>query len=67
MSSKPRKGKGQVPVSSRQSKSRGPEKGTRLTLSNAAAISSFMVSALAALTALAGVLHHLLVWLVRML
>jgi hypothetical protein len=60
MSSKARKGKTCVPS---KSKSRAPRKRSRLTLTTATAICTFLAAALAALTALAGDLHHLVVWL----
>jgi hypothetical protein len=66
MSSNTRKGKGCAPVP-RKGVSRVSRKRSRLTLSTATAISTFVASALAALTALAGVLHHLLVWLLHVI
>lgn len=64
MLSKTRKGKGHVPVP-QQSKSRAPRKRTRLTLATATAICTFVVAAVAALTTLAGALHHVVVWLLH--
>jgi hypothetical protein len=65
MSPKRRKGTGRRPLSPSTSKSRAPRKRTRLTLTTATTISTLMASALAVLITLAGLLHHLMMWILH--